>query len=198
MFEYIKGTLIQLTPTAAVIETGGVGWFVNISLHTQSNLQQLGIGSEVKILLYQHYVQDQAPLLFGFCTDEERQMFKLLLTVKGVGASSARIMLSTYSPSVIAKYILTGNVRAIQKAKGIGLKTAEQIVVELKSKVATWNIDGVEVQSSSVSSVESEALAALTVLGFAQTAAQKVVHRIFIENPAVTVEDLIRRSLSAM
>lgn len=194
MFEYIKGILIETTPTTAVVETAGVGWFVNVSVLTSSSLAQQGVGSEVKLLLHQHVSQDQAPQVYGFMTEDERSMFRLLISISGIGPNTARIMLSTYTPGQLSKFIMTGNVRAIQKTKGIGQRTAERVILELKDKVAS--ISGDDTQSVPQSSVEAEAVAALAVLGFPKAAAEKVVHKVFSADKTLSTEDLIRKSLS--
>ncbi len=195
MFEYIKGTLIQLTPTTAVIDVAGVGWFVNISVQTSSELAGIGTGNEVKLLLHQYYAQDQAPVMYGFASEDERDMFRLLISVNGIGASTARIMLSTYNPSQLSSYISSGNVRAIQKTKGIGQRTSERLVVELKGKVKNYG-DSPSGQTMLSSQTEDEAISALTILGFPKASAEKVVHKVFATDKSLSVEDLIRKSLA--
>lgn len=195
MFEYIKGILTQLTPTTAVVEVAGVGWFVNITLHTSTELSSLGEGSEVKLFLHEYVAQEQAPVLYGFYTEKEREMFRLLISVSGIGASTARIMLSTYSAAQLSGYINAGNARAIQKTKGIGQRTAERLLVELKGKVGSFEESG---PAAEISSVEEEAVTALVVLGFPKASAEKTVHKVYSENKSVSVEDLIRKSLSQL
>lgn len=196
MFEYIRGTLIQITPTTAVVETAGVGWFVNISVQTSTFLTGQGVGKEVKIFVHQHVSQDQSPVLYGFSSEQERSMFRLLISISGIGPNTARIMLSTYTSNQLAKFIYTGNVRAIQKTKGIGQRTAERVVLELKDKVKIGEDEGGLSDAGNVTSVELEAVTALTVLGFPKAAAEKVVHKVFSLDKSVSTEELIRKSLS--
>jgi len=195
MYEYIRGTLIQITPTTAVIETAGVGWFVNVSVQTSASLTGQGVGSEVKLLVHYHVSQDQAPVLYGFASEDERSLFRLLISISGIGPNTARIMLSTYTALQLSKFILTGNVRAIQKTKGIGQRTAERVVLELKDKVKVGADEG-GMSESPVSTIEMEAVTALTVLGFPKAAAEKAVHKVFAADKTMSTEELIRKSLS--
>lgn len=203
MYEYISGTLQSLTPTAAVIEAAGVGYFVNISLQSHRSLE-----GQTKAKLYVHaYSTQQEPLatFFGFFTAQEREMFRLLISVSGVGANTARIMLSTHSTENLVNMIATGNVAAIQKTKGIGAKTAERVILELKTKVLSVAAVTIDENGEQISAANSEmaanleeAISALVVLGFSRSATEKVTRKIHGQNPEITPEDLIREALAAL
>ncbi len=196
MYEYIQGQVAEVAPAYAVIDAGGVGYYLNISLETFSAIEHAE-----RAKLFVHYiVREDAQLLYGFATKVERELFRLLVSVSGVGGNTARMILSTYSPSELQGIISAGNAVLLKNVKGLGLKTAQKIIVELSGKITT--LRG-EAESAGVvqrpdDGVVDEALAALVMLGFARTAAEKVVRAVVKEEPAVTVEELVRIALKRL
>lgn len=201
MYEYLSGKLAELTPTAAIVDAGGVGYYVNISLQTYSALAGR---SEVK--LYIHYiVREDAQLFYGFFTRLERDLFRLLIGVSGIGGNTARMVLSSFPPEDVHRIVASGQSEALSTVKGIGSKTAQRIIVELKDKIAALPLTGtVPFAAESVPGpgadheVYAEALSALTLLGFAKPASEKAVRHILKEKPDIRVEDLIRLSLKRL
>lgn len=190
MIEYLNGTLAELTPTMAVVDVNGVGYSVNITLVTYSELSN---ATTCKLYIYEA-IREDAHLLYGFSTQDERRLFLQLVSVSGVGANTARMIMSSLSSVELQEAIATENVSVLKNVKGIGLKTAQRIVVDLHDKVGKSAVaDGV--QSIAGSDVRSEAVAALVMLGFQQTASHKVVDKLTQEDPKLTVEQLIKKSL---
>ncbi|MBP3548698.1 MAG: Holliday junction branch migration protein RuvA [Rikenellaceae bacterium] len=197
MYEYIKGTIAELSPARVVIEAAGVGYDIAISLQTYSEIEHL---TEAKI--YVHYVvREDAQLLYGFASKFERELFRHLLSVSGVGGNTARMILSTYSPDELRNIIATGNATLLKNVKGLGLKTAQKIIVELSGKVISITpyeerqlLDKVQGGNE----VYEEALAALAMLGFTRTASDKVLKSVLKQNPNCSVEDAIRFSLKQL
>ncbi len=189
MYEYIKGEITRLTPAYAVVEAGGVGYYLVISLHTCSELQ----GRESAVVYTHFVVREDAQLLYGFSSVEERELFRQLIGVSGVGGNTARMILSTYSPGDLVNIIASENDGLLRNVKGLGLKTAQKIIVELKDKVG-----GVAAPVTVSSGYYDEALAALTMLGFARAASGKVVAAIVKENPSASVEEIVRLSLKKL
>lgn len=190
MIEYLNGTLAELTPTMAVVDVNGVGYSVNITLVTYSELSN---ATTCKLYIYEA-IREDAHLLYGFSTQDERRLFLQLVSVSGVGANTARMIMSSLSSVELQEAIATENVSVLKNVKGIGLKTAQRIVVDLHDKVGKSAVaDGV--QSIAGSDVRSEAVAALVMLGFQQTASRKVVDKLTQEDPKLTVEQLIKKSL---
>lgn len=197
MYEYIKGTIAELSPARVVIEAAGVGYDIAISLQTYSEIEHL---TEAKI--YIHYVvREDAQLLYGFASKFERELFRHLLSVSGVGGNTARMILSTYSPDELRNIIATGNATLLKNVKGLGLKTAQKIIVELSGKVISITpyeerqlLDKVQGGNE----VYEEALAALAMLGFTRTASDKVLKSVLKQNPNCSVEDAIRFSLKQL
>lgn len=190
MIEYIKGTIIQITPAYLIMETAGIGYFVNISLNTFSKLEKK---SDSRLLIHE-IIREDAHQLFGFADPEERDIFRLLISVSGVGASTARMMLSSLSPADIEKAISGADTNLLKSVKGIGLKTAQRIIVDLKDKVGKVAAGG-EIFSISDNTNRDEALSALIMLGFAKSAVSKVLDKIVREEKNMTVEAMIRRAL---
>ena len=190
MITHLKGKLVEKNPTHIVIECAGVGYFVNISLHTFSK-----IGDSESIQLYTHLqVKEDSHTLFGFSEKSEREIFRLLLSVSGIGSSTARTMLSSLSPSQIRDAIATGDVPTIQGIKGIGAKTAQRVILDLKDKVLkVYDID--ELSAPSNNTNKDEALSALEVLGFVRKQAEKVVDKVVAQDPGLSVEDIIKFAL---
>ncbi len=195
MYEYIKGTVAEVAPAYAVIETGGVGYYLHISLETFSAIEH---AAEAK--LFVHYVvREDAQLLYGFSTKVERELFRLLISVSGVGGNTARMILSTYSPRELQGIISSGNAVLLKNVKGLGLKTAQKIIVDLSGKLMTLGIgeEGPAVAAPDGGGVE-EALEALVMLGFARTAAEKAVRGVVRESPSAPVEEVVRMALKRL
>jgi Holliday junction DNA helicase RuvA len=190
MIEYIKGTITQITPAFITIETGGVGYFVNISLTTFSRLEGK---NEVKILVHE-VIREDAHQLYGFADKEERDIFRYLISVTGVGAATARMMLSSLSPSEVEKSIIGSDVNLLKSVKGIGLKTAQRIIVDLRDKIGKQAGSG-EIFALADNTRRDEALSALVMLGFAKGAVSKVLEKIVREEKELTVEEMIKKAL---
>ena len=196
MIEYIKGELTELTPAYATVEAAGVGYGLNISLITYSAIQSK---KEVKLWVYEA-IREDAHVLYGFFNKKEREMFLLLITVSGVGANTARMMLSSMSVSELCNAITTGNARAIQAIKGIGKMTAQRIIVDLRDKVVALGIAdeipaGGQMTAPVNNEVKDEAVSALTMLGFSPAPTQKVVIQILQEQPDLPVEQVVKLAL---
>lgn len=199
MYDYIQGMITELTPTYAVMEAGGVGYFLVISLQTYAELE-----NAESARVYVHFtVREDAQVLYGFSTRDERTLFRLLISVSGVGGNTARMILSTYSPSELANIIATENAVQLKSVKGLGLKTAQKIIVELKDKAALLGSSSADKENAAATStatdeIYSEAVAALSMLGFGKAASDKVVRNIIREHPSMGVEDVIRQSLKKL
>ncbi|MCG2610826.1 Holliday junction branch migration protein RuvA [Flavobacterium sp. SM15] len=190
MIAHIQGKLVEKTPTEVVIDCNGVGYQINISLHTFSLLPD---SEHLKLYTFLQ-VKEDAHTLFGFVEKAERELFKLLLSVSGVGASTARTMLSSIAPQQIIQSIASGDVGTIQSIKGIGAKTAQRVILDLKDKVLKiYNLEEVSFAQSNTN--KDEALSALEVLGFARKSAEKVVDKIVKDDPNATVETIIKQAL---
>jgi Holliday junction DNA helicase RuvA len=190
MIDYIKGAIAQVTPTFIILETGNVGYFINISLTTFTKLEGR---SECKILIHE-VIREDSHQLFGFADKEERDIFRMLLSVSGIGASTARMMLSSLSPEEIDKAIASADVNILKSIKGIGLKSAQRIIVDLKDKFGKQTGSG-EIFAFSDNTKRDEALSALVMLGFAKSAVVKVLDKIVREGKDLTVEDIIKKAL---
>lgn len=190
MIAHLQGKLLEKTPTDIVIDCGGVGYHVNISLHTYSLLPDTEV---IKIYTYLQ-IKEDAHTLFGFVEKSEREIFKMLLSVSGIGASIARTMLSSLDPKQIIQALAVGDLGTIQSIKGIGTKTAQRAILDLKDKVLKlYDID--EVSLSQNNTNKDEALSALEVLGFNKKLAEKSVDKIVKETPNATVESIIKQAL---
>ena len=198
MIEYIKGEITEITPALAVIECNGIGYGVNISLNTYSAIQSK---QSIKLYIYEA-IREDAYVLYGFSTKQERELFLLLITVSGIGGNTARMLLSALSPAELCNVISSGNDKLLKTVKGIGLKTAQRIIVDLKDKIATTGGETVTGSAANLSPAHSEvydeAIAALTMLGFAQAPSQKVVTAILKEEPSLAVEKVIKLALKRL
>lgn len=198
MIEYIKGKLDDVTPTMAVVDCNGVGYGVNISLNTFSAIQGNG---DVKLYIYEA-IREDAYVLYGFATKQERELFLMLITVSGIGGNTARMILSALSPSELCNVISSGNEKLLKMVKGIGLKTAQRIIVELKDKIQNIGVESTGNVSTPISAANNEiyeeAVAALTMLGFAQAPSQKVVGQILHEEPDAPVQKVIKIALTRL
>ena len=190
MIDYIKGAITRITPTFLTLETGGIGYFINISVTTFSKLEGK---NEYKILVHE-VIREDSHQLFGFADREERDIFRLLISVTGVGANTSRMMLSSLNPGEIEKAILGSDVDVLKSVKGIGLKTAQRIIVDLKDKLGKQAGSG-EIFGFADNTKREEALSALVMLEFAKSAVSKVLDKIVREEKILTVEDMIKRAL---
>lgn len=201
MIDYIKGELAEITPVMAVVEAAGVGYALNISLNTYTAIQG---NKEVKLYVHESLItggRDDSYTFFGFASKQERELYRLLISVSGVGANTARMILSSAAPAELSNAIASGNERLLKGVKGIGLKTAQRIIVDLKDKVLALGIaqevtvgDG---SSTAVvnNEVTDEAVSALTMLGFSPAPSAKVVKAILTESPDMPVEMVVKEAL---
>ena len=195
MYEYISGLVAELAPTYAVVDAAGVGYYINISLQTYAAIE-----GEKSARLYVHFiVREDAQQLYGFATKLERELFRNLISVSGVGGNTARMILSTYSTSELRNIIATENAVLLKNVKGLGLKTAQKIIVELSGKMLELGADKEAVVPTAESGVSNEifdeTMAALVMLGFQKTASEKVVKALLKESPTISVEEAVRQAL---
>lgn len=201
MIEYIRGELAELSPATAVIDCNGVGYAANISLNTYSAIQ----GKETCKLYIYEAIREDAYVLYGFAEKQEREIFLLLISVSGIGGNTARMILSALSPAELVNVISTENANLLKTVKGIGLKTAQRVIVDLKDKIKTMGasaaggsaVGGMLLQAANAE-VQEEAVAALTMLGFAAAPSQKVVLAILMEEPEAPVEKVIKLALKRL
>lgn len=196
MIEYIKGQIVELTPTELILECGGIGYSILISLQSYEAFQG---ANQAKVYIH-HYLKEDEELYYGFATKDERELFRLLISVSGIGVASARMMLSSLSSEEIRQAILAEDVNKLKSVKGIGLKSAQRMVLELKDKVLKG--EGSEESALFVkadnSATAEEATTALTMLGFSRANIAKVMPAILKENPAAKVEDIIKAALKRL
>lgn len=193
MIAHIQGKLVEKNPTEVVIDCGGVGYHINISLHTYSLLPN---SDQIKLFTYLQ-VKEDAHTLFGFFEKSEREIFKMLLSVSGIGASIARTMLSSLEPKQIIQAIASGDVGTVQSIKGIGLKTAQRVILDLQDKVLKlYDLDEVSMILNNTN--RDEALSALEVLGFVRKTSEKLVEKIIKEDPDASVESIIKKALKSL
>ncbi len=193
MIDYIKGEIAELTPASVTIETHGIGYFISISLNTYTNLSGQ---KNAKLFIYEA-IREDAYQLFGFFDKQERELFIHLISVSGIGASTARMILSSMNPSELTNVIASGNSDMLKTVKGIGLKTAQRVIVDLKDKIKVSGIQQVEMFAVTNPAGE-EATAALVMLGFTQQPSQKVVAKILKDKPDSTVEQIIKTALKML
>lgn len=195
MIEYVKGEVAELSPATAVIDCNGVGYALNISLNTYSAIQGK---SSYKLYVYEA-IREDAYVLYGFADKQERELFLLLISVSGIGGNTARMILSAMSPAELCNVISSENVNMLKMVKGIGLKTAKRVIVDLKDKIRTGAVsaavDGIPVINNAV---QEEAVAALTMLGFAAVPSQKIVAAILKDTPEARVEIVIKEALKRL
>lgn len=197
MIDYLKGTMDRITPTDVVVEVGGIGYFVAISLSTFSKIEKQ---TSVKLLIHE-VIREDSHDLFGFADEQERGLFRLLIGVSGVGPNTARMILSSLTPAQLEQAITSGDSAKLKSVKGIGLKTAQRIIVDLKDKVTlTAAVAGMADAAAAMPSSESfeEALAALVMLGFPRPQSQKVLKKLFDADPTIKVEAAIKRALTML
>jgi len=193
MYEFIRGIIVERNPAHIVIEAGGIGYYINISLNTYSKFNQKTEG-----LLYLHQVvREDAHVFYGFADKSERELFRNLISVNGVGANTAIMMLSSLNPDEIAAAVTTENVAVLKAVKGIGIKTAQRIIIDLKDKLGKMSETG-QIFLSPNNTILNESLSALVMLGFVKRDAEKVVAKILQEQPQTTVEGVIKLALKRL
>lgn len=192
MYEYIQGTIAELNPAYVVIDSQGIGFHIQISLNTYSALS----GKEQAVVFIHQVVREDAHLLYGFFQKSEREIFRHLISVSGIGSNTARMMLSSLSPDEIKDAIVSGNVRLLNSIKGVGPKTAQRVIVDLKDKVGKSDISGEFLLPQSNTNRE-EALSALVMLGFAKNTVEKVLDKLLQANPQTSVENLVKQALKS-
>lgn len=196
MLEYIKGELTQVTPTYAVVEAAGVGYLLNISVNTYS---AISAEKSTKLLVHE-IIREDTHDLYGFATEEERALFRLLIGVSGVGANTARVILSSLSPSQLQMCITAGDANKLKAIKGIGLKTAQRIIVDLKDKITATELAALNAPTAAPDNNSSgeEALAALIMLGYQKAQAQKALAKVYATDPTASIETAIKRALALL
>lgn len=193
MYEYLKGKITDLTPAYVIIETNGVGYFLNISLNSFSQLQ-----NKENAKLFTHLsIREDAHVLFGFTSNTERELFRLLISVSGVGPNTARMMLSSMAPSEVKRAISQEDVNTLKTIKGIGAKSAQRIIIDLKDKVGI-NEEDDQIIAPMNNTLKNEALSALEVLGFARKSAEKAVDKLILSEPDSLVENIIKKALKIL
>ena len=194
MYEYIQGRIISLTPTNAVVEAGSIGYFIQISLNTYSLIN----GKEQTKLFLHQVVREDAHLLYGFAEASERELFRLLISVSGIGSNTALMMLSSLSAEEIRQAILAENVILLKSIKGIGAKTAQRVIIDLKDKIGKTAASDQFLISTADNTIRDEALSALVMLGFAKKNIEKELDKLLQANPNLTVEETIKRALKGL
>lgn len=193
MYEYIKGIIKELKPTFLVLDNGNIGYYIEISLNTYTSLKE----GETSLIFIHQVIREDVNKLFGFITKKERDIFRLLISVSGIGPNTARMMLSSMIPGEIEQAIAAGNVAVLQNIKGIGAKTAQRIIVDLRDKVG--KISGEEnIFYDENNTLKNEALSALVMLGFVKNSVTKVLDKLFIENKFQSVEEVVKESLKRL
>jgi len=193
MLEYINGKIAETGPAHLVLDINGMGYLINISLHSYSQLEGK---TEAKLYIHEH-IREDAYTLYGFADMAERELFRHLISVSGIGANTGRMMLSSMSPEEIRGYILTGNVNQLKGIKGIGAKTAQRIIVDLKDKLGKEPVDQ-KLFAPQDNTISDEALSALVMLGFAKNSAQKAIDKITSQSPDLKVEQVIKQALKML
>ena len=193
MYEFIRGDIADLKPASVVVEAGGVGYFINISLSTYSKINGM---KNTRLLIHQ-VVREDAHILYGFADDSERGLFRNLISVNGVGAGTAIMMLSSLSTDEIRAAVASGNANVLTAVKGIGSKTAQRIIIDLRDKIAQY-AGGSQILLSPDNTLQKESLSALVMLGFAKKDAEKVVSKIIRENPEASLESVIKQALKRL
>jgi len=193
MITYIKGRLVEKSPTKIVVEANGIGYDINISLNTFEK-----IGDDENITIYTHLQRkEDADILFGFKTKSERKLFQQLISVSGIGPSTARTILSSISPVEIQEALMSEDLNTIKSIKGIGLKTAQRLIIELKDKVELFDKKDLDLSGKNYD-IKKEALLALSVLGFNKSKSEKIVSKIYFENKEIELQELIKQSLNKL
>lgn len=194
MYEFIEGNIVEVNPAMAVVNNSGIGYLIHLSLTTFTQIQHQ---QHVKLYIHQ-VIREDAHLLFGFATLKERETFRLLISVSGVGANTARMILSSMNPDEVQNAIASGDVGILKSIKGIGVKSAQRIIVDLKDKVAQPSGEQTTFLPGTDNTIPTEALSALVTLGFQKKQAEKVIDTLYRENPDLTVEQLIKQALKLL
>ncbi len=190
MIEYIKGKITTVNPSFAIVETNNIGYFINISLNTFSSVKK----DNEQLFFIHEIIREDTHALYGFIKEEELAIFRHLISVSGIGANTARLILSSLTPAELQEAIATANVSLIKQVKGIGLKTAQRLVVDLKDKIGKLSLDD-NFLSVSNNTIKEESLSALVTLGFPRKQIEKTIDKILAENTDISVEDLIKEVL---
>lgn len=193
MIEYIQGKLIESTPTFVIVENNGIGYFINISITTYTDINNM---QDCKLFIHE-VIREDSHSLFGFAQKNEREIFRYLISVSGIGANTARVMLSSLSPAEIQQAISTGNVNLLKSIKGIGAKSAERIIVDLKDKLGK-DLSIEEILVSKDNTIKEESLSALVTLGFSKTSVEKAIDKILLSNTNLSVEELVKEALKIL
>lgn len=193
MLEYIKGNIAELNPASVIIDNNGIGYEIGISLSTYSQLEGR---TEAKLLLHE-VIREDAHLLFGFATTRERELFRLLIGVSGVGANTARVILSSIAPAELETVIATADERQLKAVKGVGAKTAQRIIVDLRDKIKPVD-SSLIIERTATTDAFNEGLAALTMLGYPRQASEKVLKKLFADDPSLRVESAIKQALKML
>ncbi len=202
MYDYIIGILKESNPSYAIVEANGIGYFVNISLHTFTQLSEKDSnitenGNAVKLFIHQ-LVREDSLDLYGFYSKEEREIFLNLISVSGIGANTARMILSSMSPLETKEAILNGNVNALKNIKGIGAKSAQRIIVDLKDKIGKPSKDQIDIIAGQDNTIKEEALSALVTLGFTRKSVEKSLDKILSQQPGLSIEELVKTALKQL
>ena len=192
MLEYIKGLLVEITPTNAIIENNGTGYNINITLNSYSGLKK---GQEYKLLLHE-IIREDSRSLYGFIEKEERELFRALISVNGVGANTARLILSSIKASDLSQAIIENNVNTLKSVKGIGIKTAQRIIIDLKDKICSYGVENLQIFDDINNNLQKDALSALMMLGFSKVAVEKVLNKILKENAKLSLEEIVKHALN--
>ena len=192
MFEYINGYVTEISPTYAVLETGGIGYHINISLNTFSQLKK---GQECQLLIHE-IIREDSRSLFGFYNKQERELFRLLITVNGVGANTARLILSSVNSEELILAISSNNVDLLKSVKGIGTKTAQRIIIDLKDKISESDIEINQIFGEQNNTLHKDALSAFQMLGFSKSAIEKVLKKILKNGDKLTLEEVVKLALN--
>jgi Holliday junction DNA helicase RuvA len=191
MYDYIQGILVEITPAHAVLEQHGIGYHISISLQTYSKVHEK---KECRLYIHQA-IREDAHVLFGFADKSEREVFRQLISVSGIGPNTARLLLSSLSPPEIRNAIQQEDVSLLTSIKGIGIKTAQRIIVDLRDKILKTDVSS-EIFSSGSNTIREESLSALIALGFPRNVVEKVLDKLLREQPGITVEELVKKSLN--
>ncbi len=193
MFEYIKGNIVSLKPSHIVLEANSVGYFINISLNTYTQLN----GKESAKIFVHQAIREDAHVLYGFATESERELFRMLISVNGIGSNTAIMMFSSLSPDEISSAILNENVNLLKSIKGIGVKTAQRVIIDLKDKLGKSPVSE-QIVASTDNTIRIEALSALVMLGFAKKPVEKELDKILTAQPNLSVENVIKLALKSL
>lgn len=193
MFEYIKGNIVSLKPSHIVLEANSVGYFINISLNTYTQLN----GKESAKVFVHQVIREDAHVLYGFATESERELFRMLISVNGIGSNTAIMMFSSLSPDEISSAILNENVNLLKSIKGIGVKTAQRVIIDLKDKLGKSPVSE-QIVASTDNTIRIEALSALVMLGFAKKPVEKELDKILTAQPNLSVENVIKLALKSL